>query len=153
MIKELNPRPFDAQDDKLQDAFTRIQKLVSTLQKKELAEDIAEEINSIIEKINASAADDKRLLSILKESFKDILILSKISKLDETSEFINTWSAYGIPLFGLPIGVILFILTSNPTYIGIGLPIGLFIGSFIGYKRKQSADKDKVRKIQKSFAS
>lgn len=54
----------------------------------------------------------------------------------------NLWLPLGMSAFGLPIGVVMFIILDNPAFIGIGLPIGLGIGSFYGSHLDKKAEKE-----------
>lgn len=54
--------------------------------------------------------------------------------------FQNRWTALGILVFGIPLGLVFSISIDNYAFLGMGIPVGLAIGIAIG------ADKDKKAK-------
>lgn len=56
--------------------------------------------------------------------------------------YTNMWLPLGMSTFGIPIGVVLFVILDNAAFIGIGLPIGLMFGSFYGSQLDKKAEKE-----------
>jgi len=79
----------------------------------------------------------------------DILTITpKYYKLVGKGYYQREWMSYGIS-FGLLLGVIIYSISKNPAFIGIGLAIGLSIGLGIGYKLdKKAINENRVLKIK-----
>lgn len=100
-------------------------------------------INRKIEEINRSFLNGN--LSRKKLLLGKNAILSHLEKnhnLVPENYYKNLWFPLGMSVFGLPIGVVMFITLDNPAFIGIGLPIGLGIGSFYGSHLDKKAEKE-----------
>lgn len=58
--------------------------------------------------------------------------LERDHKLVVPDHYRNQWLALGMPLFGLPFGVVIALAVDNFPLVGVGLPMGMLIGVAVG---------------------
>jgi hypothetical protein len=130
---ELNSRVNIDQNKKLNNSYSHFGKLLNELNKKELSTEIIISINIGIEEINSFAESEKKMRKKIKETQSGIIkLIEKELKLVTLNHYRNTWMAIGVGAFGVPIGVVLGTSLGNMGYIGLGMPMGMFIGLAIG---------------------
>ena len=130
-LKELLPRTFGASENKLELAFSKLEKLVVELRSRQLPGEIIEKINSEIELVNSSSNSD--LKKQIRRSKANILkVLEKELKLVPQNYYRNMWLVLGMSAFGIPMGVAFGTALDNMGFLGIGLPIGMAIGIAVG---------------------
>ena len=118
---------------KLNKAYDKIDCLLTEVGKKELPADSLEEINQRITLLNHFDGEEKILRKKIERFYSEILKLLKDQLgIVPRNYHQNIWMAYGLALFGLPIGVVMSTMTDTPAFMGVGLPIGLSIGMIYG---------------------
>lgn len=117
--------------------------LISELNQKELTDDIVQEVNPLILQVNNLDEHEPKFKSCVNKQFNAIikLIAAKL-RLVPKKFYQQMWFPLGMAIFGIPVGLIISMLSSNYAFIGIGLPIGLAIGAFLGSKMDDKAEKE-----------
>ena len=129
-IKELNKRPSIAQNKKLISAYTQFDKLLAELKRKELPDEIVISINNGIDQINSVSESEKELRKQIRKTQSSILkLIEKELKMVTKNHYRNIWLAIGMAVFGIPLGVAFGTILGNMGLLGIGLPIGMAVGS------------------------
>jgi len=142
--KERNDR---FENKKVAKAYSRIQTLINEANKKEIPAELASLINKNIEEINSFEGSDKELIKILNRTYSEIVNLLKTKLgLVTQNQYLTLWMAIGMPLFGIPAGIMWGLVLDNLAFIGLGLPMGLLVGLLIG-AMKDSKAKDEGRLI------
>lgn len=124
----------------------QLERLVIELNHRDIPEAVSEEINSRLEALNHFQGSPKAYLQKMRSAKKGIFeLLQKKTGLVPKNYYTNYWMPLGMTVFGLPLGTALFAATNNAAFIGIGLPLGLAIGSFYGRKLdKKATEEQKV---------
>jgi hypothetical protein len=103
------------------------------LRNKELNDAVVIIINDTISSINAISVLDNQFYKRLKSGQSKILkAIEKHHKLVTENHHRNSWMALGVSAFGVPIGIVIGIVTKHMSFISIGIPIGFGIGIAIG---------------------
>jgi len=132
-IIELKERADISENAKLGEIYAQLQELLKELRKKELPQKIIELVNHDIDNINSTSITGKELGKFVKQVQKKIKnLLKKELKIVAKEYYQNLWLVLGMCVFGLPIGVVFAICRDNMLLVGIGLPIGSFIGYVVG---------------------
>jgi zinc transporter ZupT len=132
-IQNLKNRSEIDQNSRLSKKYVQFQKLINELINKKLNDDVVIIINDNINSINSISDLDNQFQKQLKSAQSKILkVIEKHHKLTTENHHRNIWLALGIGAFGVPIGVIIGVITGNMAFIGIGIPIGFSIGIAIG---------------------
>lgn len=132
-INTLNQRTDLDNHAKLKETFGQFEKLLFELQKRDLPNALAISINKDIEEINATASSENDFLKVIKRKLTGILkLLEKEVKWVPKNYYRNLWIAFGMSVFGIPLGVAFGASLGSMAYLGIGLPIGLAIGIAVG---------------------
>ena len=152
-INELKPRANIENNKRLSKTFHLFEKLIDELQKRDLPEKIAVTINNDIEEINSFSEPDNQLKKLIRHKFNAIIkVLEKELKIVPKNYYRNYWSSLGIAAFGIPLGVVFGISLDNMAFIGIGLPIGLAVGSGKGMQMdKKAAEEGRQLDLEISF--
>ncbi|MDN3593271.1 hypothetical protein [Zunongwangia endophytica] len=138
MVKKIDRRPNI--NKKLRKAYDKLESLKKEIEKKEIPDDILNQINHKIEKINDFEGNDRKLVKFIENSCSEILkMLNKRLGITTINYHENNWLSIGIGVFGLPIGVICYVVTKNPVFIALGLPLGMSIGLTIGILKDRKA--------------
>jgi len=139
-INQLNMRNSIQQNPKQLKVHQVFMKLLSELRSREIPEEIIDLINASIDQLNAiECSDSKYVLQIRSEQNKILQLIEKELKLVTKSHYQNLWTALGMCVFGLPIGVLFSQSLDNMAFIGMGLPIGLVIGIALGQEKDKKA--------------
>jgi len=134
----LNNTPTD--NKKLDDAIVQLKTLLNHLRERQLPATTVAKINTEIEAINTNALQAKSPQTFIKSKQNNIkFTLEKDLKIVPKNYYRNVWIAVGMGAFGVPIGVAFGISLGNMGLLGIGLPIGLFIGSIVGTQLDKKA--------------
>lgn len=121
----------------------QLEKLIAALNRRDIPAEVSEEINSRIEALNDFEGTSKAYYKKMKGSKKGIFeLLQKKTGLVPEKYYTNYWMPMGMSVFGLPFGAALSGITKNSAFIGIGLPIGLAIGSLYGKKLDKKATEE-----------
>lgn len=132
-IKELKKTTSKTQNKKMVNAFNQFEKLLNTLKKKELNNDIIISINNTIDDINTISNSEKTLKKQIRRGQASVIkLLEKELKLVTKNHYRNSWLAKGMAAFGIPLGVAFGTSLGNMALLGLGLPIGMAIGIAIG---------------------
>lgn len=118
---------------KEQREVSQLNNLINHLNNREIPETLMEKIDEKIAFLNGLQEASPGYIKNLKLVKQEILKwLKKELELVPEKYYTNYWTTLGMTVFGLPIGVVFFASTNNAAFIGIGLPIGLAIGSAHG---------------------
>lgn len=121
----------------------QLQKLIPLLNIRNIQEEIAIQIDERIRALNSFKGSRKQFVKKIKSSKKAIFeLLQKNLGLVPKMYYTNLWMPLGMSVFGLPIGVVLSAITHNVAFIGIGLPIGLALGSLYGKHLDKKAEEE-----------
>lgn len=123
--------------------ITKLSRLLSDLQKRELPESVVTFINGKVEEINSTSLTGKPLEKFLATKVIEILkLLEKELKLVPQHHYRTQWMVLGMSAFGLPMGVAFGISIGNLGMLGLGLPIGMAIGIAMGSAMDEKAKKE-----------
>jgi len=128
---------------KLDKRYSIFQELTSELNRHEIPDDLAEELNAEIDKLNSisDSAKEKprKMMQAINRVFRKV---QKELGLVPKNYHRNMWMGIGMAAFGVPMGVSFGLSLDNMAYMGIGLPIGLAIGLAVGSGLDNKAKKD-----------
>lgn len=137
-LKRLNAEKFQEEEK----PALELQSLLKELRTRELSQVSISSINLEIDQLNslpAEAITDKKIKAGKSAILKQ---LEKQENLVPKHYYATLWLPLGMTAFGLPLGVAVFVITGNAAFIGIGLPIGMAIGSFYGATLDKKAEKE-----------
>ncbi len=139
-LLELHKKENLTENIKLSEVYIQLEELLKELNKKKLSPQVVEHINLEIKELNTSSLTDSRLLKFAKEKrTKIIRLFEKEHKIVPKNYYRNLWLVLGMSAFGLPLGVVFGLMTSNMGLLAIGLPIGMAIGIAVGTKMDNKA--------------
>lgn len=142
-LLELHKKENLTENIKLSKVYIQLEELLKELNKKKLSPQVVEHINLEIKELNTSSLTDSRLLKFAKEKrTKIIRLLEKEHKIVPKNYYRNLWLVLGMSAFGLPLGVVFGLMTSNMGLLAIGLPIGMAIGIAVGTKMDNKAQEE-----------
>ena len=118
---------------KLFNLYFQFTQLIKELGQKGLPAPLVESINKEINKLNSidNSAPNLRM-SIIKIQTRIIRLLEKEVKIVPKNYYRNIWISLGMAAIGLPLGVVIGLITKNMGLLAVGLPIGLAIGIAVG---------------------
>ena len=126
--------------EKLKQNFEHFQTIIAEANKHQIPSNTKEKINTIIKDFNNSTATDKKLLAEMRAAERKVIdTLAKEAKLVPQNYHAALWLILGMVSFGFPFGALLALLNNNLGLIGLGLPIGMIIGAFIGKRLDNKA--------------
>lgn len=141
-LHELN-RLLSNGDPILNELYCQFTKLLIELGKRELPDEIVISINNDIDEINSVANNGKALRKQISKGQRRIIkLLEKDLKLVPINYYRNVWTALGMAVFGIPVGVAFGTSLGNMAYLALGLPIGLAIGYGVGDAMDKKALKE-----------
>ncbi|HPW78714.1 MAG: hypothetical protein BWX62_00947 [Bacteroidetes bacterium ADurb.Bin037] len=141
-LHELN-RLLNNGDPILNELYCQFTKLLIELGKRELPDEIVISINNDIDEINSVANNGKALRKQISKGQRRIIkLLEKDLKLVPINYYRNVWTALGMAVFGIPVGVAFGTSLGNMAYLALGLPIGLAIGYGVGDAMDKKALKE-----------
>jgi|SRR5690554_276000 len=142
-LLELHKKENLTENIELSKVYIQLEELLKELKKKKLSPQVVEHINLEIKELNTSSLTDSRLLKFAKEKrTKIIRLLEKEHKIVPKNYYRNLWLVLGMSAFGLPLGVVFGLMTSNMGLLAIGLPIGMAIGIAVGTKMDNKAQEE-----------
>lgn len=134
---------LDNEDFKLNEIYFQFAKLLIELEKRELPDVIIVSINNDIDEINSITNNGNEMRKQIKQRLKGIIkLLEKDLKLVPINYYQNMWTALGMAVFGIPVGVAFGASLGNMAYLALGLPIGLIIGGRVGDEMDKKALKE-----------
>ncbi len=135
---DIGSKSFSAKEQK---ELKFLDNLINELNNREIPDNILKRIDAKIAFLNSIGFLNKDYKKAVKAAKQEILKwLEKELKLVPINYYTTTWTALGMSAFGVPIGTALFAITDNPAFIGVGLPIGLGIGSMYGASLDKKAE-------------
>jgi hypothetical protein len=147
-MEPLNPLQH-TNNKRLNIAHQQMSRLISALEKREVPQEIMDEINTRIASLNAFTGDEKTATRNLTTTYNSLLRL-----LQEKLNWVprdyhrNQWMALGLSVFGLPLGTALGLAMDNIALMGAFLPIGMVIGMSVGSGMdKKAAEEGRVLDI------
>lgn len=128
---------------KLEKKYAIFAKLTAALNQHEIPRELAESLNTEVDKLNAISDSAKEKPGKMTKAHSRII--RKVQKelgLVPKNYHKNMWMGVGMAAFGVPMGVSLGLSLDNMAFMGIGLPIGLAIGLAVGSGMDEKAKKD-----------
>jgi hypothetical protein len=131
------------QHRKLEKSFNKLSLLVEELNKKEIPEEIQEQINQEIEQVDAFMGSDNQHAKFISSAYNEILKrVRKALGLVPKHYYQNLWTALGLSVFGVPLGIAYAATLDSPAMFSIGIAMGLPIGLAIGIGMDKKANKE-----------
>jgi hypothetical protein len=120
--------------------MSNFKELIEELQKKEVPQELEDEVSQIVLELNSSTLEGKKLRGLVfKKRRKTVqLIISKLN-LFPINYHRKQWLVLGMSIFGAPIGVALGISLGSMAFLGLGLPIGMIVGIAVGTNMDRKA--------------
>lgn len=143
-IDILNRRENSEQNVKLVAVYQQMDRLLATLNKKELEEEYIVEINSRIKLLNQFTGSDKDLIKYFKKNYTQILtFIEKELNLVKKHHYQNKWMVFGMA-GGVFISYLFKAIDYSATWnsIGFAISMGLIAGLLAGKNRDEKAKKD-----------
>ncbi|WP_324721159.1 hypothetical protein [Salinimicrobium sp. HB62] len=138
LIKTLN-----IDKDKAKPVVIEFNSLLDNLRERDLSEATINTINGKIERLNSLPPDSNLQHKKIRAAKNDILKhLEKEYRLVSQHYYTSLGLPLGMTAIGIPIGVVIYLLTGNIAFIAIGLPVGMAIGSFFGASLDKRAEKE-----------
>lgn len=135
---DIGSKSFSAKEQK---ELKFLDNLIKELNSREIPDGILKRIDTKIAFLNNTSTLNKDYKKAVKATKREILKwLEKELKLVPRNYYATIWTSLGMSAFGLPIGTALFAITDNPAFIGVGLPIGLGMGSMHGASLDKKAE-------------
>lgn len=142
-MHSLKDRPEIKEKKKLYKTYKSFQLLIELLTQKELDSEIKDSISQSIDQLNSFPTADKKFSKYLHSQQREILKqVEKKHKWVPVNYYRNLWTALGMSVFGMPIGLIFSFMIGNMAYLGLGLPIGLAIGAGVGSNMDKKAKEE-----------
>ncbi|MDD2965095.1 MAG: hypothetical protein PHQ65_02075 [Bacteroidales bacterium] len=114
-------------------AFARLQLLVDALNLHSLPDDVALDVNSIVDRVNASSSVDiTRVRELQKAWLQVVALVRQRAGLTPRKYHSRQWMMLGMVVFGLSFGVAFSLSLGSFAFIGLGLPVGMAIGMAVG---------------------
>ena len=143
MIKEIQENINWEQNKKLARASNRFQSLIKELNTRELPENVVSKINEHVDSIANYDNNPKKLARFINQTTTKILsLLQKELNIVPSQYYQTLWMGVGLAVFGVPFGIIWFVMLDNPAFISIGIPMGLPIGIAVGASLDKKAAKE-----------
>lgn len=132
-IMQLRPRPGLVESSKTWLLYENMVRLLSAAGGCDLKPETEEVVNAEVARVNGIAEADRALGRALERSHQAMLkVLREQEGLVPRNYHRTTWTALGMAVFGVPLGVAFGLSLDNMAFIGIGLPIGLALGAGVG---------------------
>lgn len=142
-MKYLRLVPPQTDQKKLKAYYAYYEDLLTDLETRDLPVETVQWIN---EKINLINSFDGSVRGYIKVASKaKMAIVDKLKKehnLVPRNYFRAVWTAIGMAIYGVPLGLLYSQAIGNPGMLGIGLPIGMVIGMAIGSGMDKKAAKE-----------
>ncbi|MBI1183143.1 hypothetical protein GC194_02645 [bacterium] len=140
ILKTLEPHEQLQQKERTQVLYVQVNTVLNEVAKQPLTDKMIAILNHEIDNINSAVGSEKQYSKQLKKSQTKILInLERKMKLVTKNHYRNTWLPVGMTALGLPIGTAFAMAIHNMAFVGVGLPIGLFLGMALGTKMDKKA--------------
>lgn len=142
-MKKLIERPELEENKKAFQRYQRLENLLQAIEKRDWQNGIPSVVNHRIETLNQISSTEKNIAGKIKEH-QNLIIqeLEKNHKIVPKNFYRRKWLSLGVGALGVPIGFILGKATGNMGLFGIGMPIGLGIGSILGMSMDKKASRE-----------
>ncbi len=133
----------DFRTPKHEKRYGKFQKLIAELQRKDIPDGTAKNINDKINALNLVPSSDQKFSKNFRKTQQGIInTLLKEVKIVPKNYYRNLWLGLGMAVFGVPLGVAFGAAQDNMAFLGIGIPIGMGIGIAIGTTMDEQAKKE-----------
>lgn len=151
MIKVSELRVKVIVPDKDSGPIRDFQFLLSEISHKDISPEVEQKIEMVITDLNSWDRSARGYLKEIEKSRRKILkILHKDLGIVRRNYYTELWLPLGTVFFGIPVGIIIFILTGEIVFLGVGLPLGMFLGLGLGaYLDRRAKEKNKMLFIKK----
>lgn len=142
-IIELQKKSHLTQKKNTLKAFLNLEKTLIALREIDLSEASIIKINNKVKELNSFSESESKFrkkLAIQKHNI--IEFIRKKHGLVPQKYYQNQWFVLGMSIFGIPIGSLFSLTVSNISFLGVGLPMGMLIGSMIGKQKDEKAKKE-----------
>ena len=132
-LKTLLERPDLNPGARTQGKIQNFRELLQTLGQREFPDAVTEALNLKIEALNKMQGTEKEYRkAVVNTEYKILKFLEKELKLVPKNHYQKTWLAFGLAVFGVPLGVAMGTALGNMAFFGVGLGMGLPIGMAVG---------------------
>ena len=140
---QLRERPGLEPQSGIMGRYRRLERILASLEHRELPEDVEKEIESHIQDLNALVDDHPKLKKRIHLTQNKLLkLLEKKLKWVPKHYYRTLWTGMGMAVFGIPLGAAFGMSLGNMAFLGIGIPIGMGIGLAIGSSMDAQAAKE-----------
>lgn len=123
--------------------YEKMNKLIDALNKHEFPASLATSINIDIAALNNFHGTDKQLKRAITKTYnKTVRTVKKELNLSPPGYYQTMWMSLGMSAFGVSFGTAFGIAVGNMGLMGIGIPIGMLIGIFVGRAMDVKAKKE-----------
>jgi hypothetical protein len=131
-ISPLNQRNSIFNNLKEKNNYDQLQQLLTAVAEKDIPDSMIEKINLVINSLNNIEEGNTRFQKMIKKAEADILkLLEKELKMVPINHYKKLWMVLGMSAFGNSVG--------NLGLLGLGFPIGMGIGIFVGISQDKKA--------------
>lgn len=131
-ISPLNQRNSIFNNLKEKNNYDQLQQLLTAVAEKDIPDSMIEKINLVINSLNNIEEGNTRFQKMIKKAEADILkLLEKELKILPINHYKKLWMVLGMSAFGNSVG--------NLGLLGLGFPIGMGIGIFVGISQDKKA--------------
>lgn len=139
VIEELEKRSKEPHDKKVSRSLSCMLKLINALEAHPVPPKV---VNDQLKELKTHLGQtlNHKVLTRINRS-----ILSKVQKelnLVTPGYYQTQWMSLGMLMFGVPVGMAIFLATNNIAFMSIGLPIGMPIGMAIGLGMDKKAQRE-----------
>ncbi len=139
-ISPLNQRNSIFNNLKEKNNYDQLQQLLTAVAEKDIPDSVIEKINLVINSLNNIEEGNTRFQKMIKKAEADILkLLEKELKILPINHYKKLWMVLGMSAFGIPLGVAFGNSVGNLGLLGLGFPIGMGIGIFVGISQDKKA--------------
>ena len=118
----------------------KLNMLLAELETRNLPESLSHTINKKVEKLNDLKGSEKELYkSYMKFQHSILRLIKEETGIVKKGHYKHLWTALGMSVFGIPLGIAFSSAVGNMAFLGVGLPIGLVIGGAVGTKKDKAA--------------
>lgn len=116
-----------------------LNELFTELNTKQIEESIIQSINKLIDELNNASTEKLFIKTLLNNKNKILKIVVENANWVPKNYYRKSMLLFGMSIIGIPIGVSFGFLMKNMGLMGVGLPIGMGIGSIIGVSKDKKA--------------
>lgn len=143
MINQLAKRSNLDQVKGLDKCYQKYQNVIEELNDRAIPEDLMDQVNAEVSKLDEITEVGKPFLKQLKKSYSKILkLLREEINLVSKNHHRNTWMVLGMSVFGIPIGMGIATAIDNFGLFAAFMPVGMAIGIAIGSQMDNRAEQE-----------